>query len=207
MKLSNVRGATLVKTSAVGTIVNDDRYLTVFRGRKGNWYERNIATGATRVTQWGLPGDIPVQGDYNGDDTRDLAVWRPSDGSWYVKQSGGGVKVVQWGLAGDIPQVGDFNGDGVFDFMVYRPSSQSIVGWLKNSTVKSAYRIDLLPRVLQRTPLLRATRWSTARRARATARWLCVLCLFRRIGLLVVRLRLSTSTKLEWLFSDTSDFD
>ncbi len=34
--------------------------------------------------QFGLPGDVPVVADYDGDGLRDLAVWRPSQGNWYI---------------------------------------------------------------------------------------------------------------------------
>jgi hypothetical protein len=36
--------------------------------------------------QWGFPGDIPVPGDYNGDLRTEIAVFRPSDGGWYLQQ-------------------------------------------------------------------------------------------------------------------------
>ena len=49
--------------------------------------------------QWGLQGDIPVPGDYNGDGVTDIAVFRPSTAEWWVQ----GQAPVQWGLAGDFP--------------------------------------------------------------------------------------------------------
>ena len=51
----------------------------------------------------------------------DLAVWRPSSGTWYVL---GAVQTYyQFGTSGDTPVPGDFDGDGKTDFSVFRPSN------------------------------------------------------------------------------------
>jgi subtilisin family serine protease len=66
----------------------------------------------------------PMEHDYNGDGVADLAVFRPSTGTWYIN----GLTPAQWGQAGDIPVPGDYNGDGITDRAVFRNGSWFVFG-------------------------------------------------------------------------------
>ncbi len=68
------------------------------------WYVINSSGAARQDVQWGVTGDIPVPGDYDGDGKTDRAVWRTDTATWYVLNSSGAARQdVQWGVAGDIP--------------------------------------------------------------------------------------------------------
>ncbi|MHB8882840.1 MAG: FG-GAP-like repeat-containing protein [Thermodesulfovibrionales bacterium] len=70
-----------------------------------------------------LPGVIAKQNDFDGDGKTDVAVWRPSDGNWWIIRSSDGVTTATaWGTVGDIPVSGDFDGDGKTDIAVWRAS-------------------------------------------------------------------------------------
>jgi len=66
--------------------------------------QANAATETTLFYVWGMNGDIPVPGDFDGDRTTDIAVFRPSTGVWQILYSSNGTSAFQqWGLTGDIP--------------------------------------------------------------------------------------------------------
>jgi len=92
--------------------------LAVYRG--GTWVYRKSSGNQIINFQWGLAGDIPVAADYDGDLRSDFAVFRPSDGVWYIKKSTEGFYAVQWGVSGDLPVPADYDGDGKTDIAIYR---------------------------------------------------------------------------------------
>ncbi len=61
--------------------------------------------------------------DFDNDGKTDLAVFRPSTGSWFVQRSSdNGVDSMGFGLSTDIPVPADYDGDQKADLAVFRPS-------------------------------------------------------------------------------------
>jgi len=63
---------------------------------------------------------IFATGDYSAtpDGTSDIAVFRPSNATWYVD----GIGTQAWGAQEDYPVPGDYDNDGTTDHAVYKPS-------------------------------------------------------------------------------------
>ena len=55
----------------------------------GQWTISSLTSGAQTPIQFGLPGDIPAVGDYDGVGHDELAVYRPSTGQFIVYEGAG----------------------------------------------------------------------------------------------------------------------
>ncbi|MFG1608033.1 hypothetical protein [Actinoplanes sp. NPDC049265] len=89
----------------------------VFRPGANDW----IFRGNGSLADWGLPGDLPVAGDWDGDGVDEPGVFRPSEKRWYLH---GGGHVDNWGEPNDVPVAGDWDGDGRDEPGVFRPSEK-----------------------------------------------------------------------------------
>jgi len=105
--------------------------LAVWRPDNGNWYVLGGLGSAQTIQGWGQSGDIPVQGDFDGDGKTDFAVMRPDSASntsqWFIAYSStGGSTNFQFGIPGDLKAQADYDGDGKTDPAVYRPSNGTV---------------------------------------------------------------------------------
>ena len=80
-----------------------------------------IDNGVIRHTYWLPSASFPKisSGDYNGDGTSDIAIFRESTGLWAVR----GTTRLYFGSAGDLPVSGDYSADGTTDISIFRGSS------------------------------------------------------------------------------------
>ncbi|GIF45464.1 hypothetical protein DFJ67_0903 [Asanoa ferruginea] len=72
---------------------------------------------------FGNGGDVPLSGDFFGDERDELVLYRPSTATFYIRQWNGTVNAVPFGNAGDLPVIGDWDGNGIDNVGVYRPSN------------------------------------------------------------------------------------
>jgi hypothetical protein len=80
--------------------------------------------GTDGIATFGLPGDVPVTGDWTGTGTARIGVFR--SGQWYLDTNGNGIwdagtdASTTFGLPGDVPATGDWDGTGTTKIGVFR---------------------------------------------------------------------------------------
>ena len=97
-----------------------------FRQSNATFYLRNSnSAGAPNIIKkFGVPGDYPVVGDWDGNGSDTLGVYR--NGVFYLSNSNttGHIDLTfAFGRAGDQPIAGDWNGDGIDTIGIYRSSA------------------------------------------------------------------------------------
>jgi uncharacterized delta-60 repeat protein len=91
----------------------------ILAGQTGEYPNYDLAVACyTNDLIWRRPS-----ADFDSDGKTDFAVFRPTDGFWYVLRQTGGSTFTQFGTSGDIPVPGDFDGDGRADIAVWREST------------------------------------------------------------------------------------
>jgi hypothetical protein len=116
---------TAAATATIGSSGGGDT-TGVFRPTDGLLYLKNKNdTGfADAALNYGLPGDYPVVGDWDGNGTVTIGIYRGK--TFYLRNEntlGFATIVFDFGQVGDQPIAGDWDGDGVDTIGIYRPSS------------------------------------------------------------------------------------
>jgi hypothetical protein len=121
-------------------------------GSGGFWLDLNQSTynydSTAKFTFFGLPGDQPVAGDWDGTGVIRLGVFR--QGNWYIDLNNNGVwdgvaggdAIYSFGLPGDIAIPGDWGGTGVTKLGVFRcPPAPAFGGctWYLDAGNKKAW--------------------------------------------------------------------
>jgi hypothetical protein len=97
--------------------------LAIWRPSSGQWWVMG-GTGSQQVNfTWGMTGDVPVPGDYDGDGKTDFSIFRPSSNTWWVMKSSDNTYYSNtFGAGGDKVAQADYDGDGKTDCAVFRPA-------------------------------------------------------------------------------------
>jgi len=116
----------------VRTLTARDQWVVHDPG-SGRWSFR-LGEGVEHTIYYGVPGDIALFCDWDGDGTDTVGLYRPGEGFAYLRNSntlGFADLDFFFGIPTDIPLCGDWNGDGVDSIGVYRPSDRRF--YLRNS--------------------------------------------------------------------------
>lgn len=98
--------------------------------------------GCSTGSVWGVNSDIPIVGDFNGDDIDDVGIFRTNSqsGEWYISLSDGvhfNETTPQWfkhwgNTVADFPLIGNFDSGNRTDIMIHRLDYNSPHNWFIN---------------------------------------------------------------------------
>jgi hypothetical protein len=117
----------------------------VFRPADAGWFLRNSnSSGDPDISiNYGVLGDYPVVGDWDGDGIDTIGIYR--NGVFFLSNSnttGIADIVFAFGMPGDQPISGDWDGDGIDTVGLYR--SSAIAFYLRNNNSSGTPDISLL---------------------------------------------------------------
>jgi FG-GAP-like repeat len=111
------------------------RFITGSDGDLGLWSLKtgmlklqSINSGQSVNFKWGgQPGDILVNGDYDGDGYDEIAVWQRTNQTWYWRHvPDGPLSQARFGSSTGLPVPADYNHDGKLDLAYWEPRDQKI---------------------------------------------------------------------------------
>ncbi len=94
------------------------------------WFFERSSDGELAVIPFGIAGDLPAPGDYDGDGITDVAVQR-ADTRWIRLSSDGSTVARQFGSTGDVPAMLERGDDGRVDLAVVRVDGESQVWYVQ----------------------------------------------------------------------------
>jgi len=103
--------------------------LAVWRPSSGVWWIMGSSGSQQATQQWGMSGDVPVPGDYDGDGKTDFSVFRPNTNQWWIMRSSDNTAYsITFGATGDKAAQADYDGDGRTDQAIFRADQTSGLG-------------------------------------------------------------------------------
>jgi subtilisin-like proprotein convertase family protein len=109
-------------------------------GQQSTWFYRgslNNPSGNVTYVNWGINGDFPSPGDYDGDNKADFVVQRNNGGGqarFWLLQTTAGTDSVVFGTPSDSIVPGDYDGDGKTDIATARGVGGSIQWYVRPSS-------------------------------------------------------------------------
>ncbi len=110
-------GNTAVGVYRNGQFLRDTNYNSSYDG----------TAGGDSVTFFGAPSDVPIAGDWDGNGTANIGIYRSSTSTFYLDLNENGLfdntvvdAAIPFGAVNDQPVIGDWNGDGIDDIGVRR---------------------------------------------------------------------------------------
>ena len=125
--------------------------VSIYRPSQGRVYVINEighsgggVSAAESSFSFGMPGDTPFVGDFDGDGIDTMGLYRASTGFVYFRDSlteGEADYSVFLGEPGDVILAGDWDGDGDDTVAVYRPSMRRVYLYLENTGTVADYSL------------------------------------------------------------------